>query len=324
MAHTLFFEMDGPVHFGTGGEQLEAGRPTAPAGTLYGAVLQALDGLEGHGAASRLAESLERGTPPFLLSSLMPHDGKEPWLPLPLLPPPARRDAWRALGKPLKRLEHVPLSLWKRLVGHTTPVPDAGDLTLDTPYVREVRPRVALDRITSGSALFACGGYVFRPGAGLWCLVEILEPSWEPRLGACLNFLGDEGLGAERTYGFGRFYHALTDGSPLDHLPAGQDAAYMALSEVWPAHAERERLGDRLLAGRFDPQRGWAVSPAEPGTAFKRRTVEMLCPGSMLGEPLRGACADVTPDPCPISLTHKILRPGFGVYAPVPWKEVAA
>jgi CRISPR-associated protein Csm4 len=335
----------GPVRFGASGIGLEETALTLDSDGLTSAFLNALAASAGSAAVEGYLNASQAGEPPMVFSSLFPF-GPDPldskrniWaVPRPLSAPPASAESLRHLGKKLKRLRWLrpedaaswlggkELSLeglerlWQRSQGLAAEIAaEPEDRSGKRPgwYVRELRPRVALDRNTATSNLWACAAVRFAPGAGLYGLVR-LEEAWQDCWLQTMRLLGEMGLGGERTYGFGEFrltgpQHLGDEWHPLLNLPS---ARRLLLSTYYPTPEEKGSLAEAVEAWEITESRGYIVSGRQ-ATTFKRKRVRLMASGSVFRRPLKGALADVTPDDHEaLGLKHRVYRVGFAFLLP--------
>jgi CRISPR-associated protein Csm4 len=161
-------------------------------------------------------------------------------------------------------------------------------------WARDDVPRVTVDRETSASAVYRVGRLSFRPGCGLFFLVDWRQESFRPRIEQALSLLADAGLGGRRSVGYGQFTPEEPYTLELGEVP--MPTAAVTLSLYWPTP-------DELGRGALGPQaqyslvtrHGWMASPW--GRAVRRRQVRMLAEGSAIDAGARpvGGLVDVTP-----------------------------
>jgi len=331
----------GPVRFGASGIGLEETSLTLDSDGLASAFLNALAVQEGPAAvAGFINESLD-GKPPAVFSSLFPFgpDADNPKatlyaLPRPLAAPPAAPEVLRGLGKDLKKVRWLTPQDAARWLGEAELSKD--ELETITQYARklarpwddearqgwfaeELRPRVALDRDTQSSNLWACAAVRFAPGAGLYGLVN-LRDDWRDRWLGAMRLLGEMGLGGERTYGFGEFQIAGPESLDESWQPllAGRSRRFLLLSTYFPASGEKPLLSEALEAWDAVERRGYVVS-GRHATTLKRKRVRFLVPGSVFTRPLAGTFADVTPNNhTALGLAHRVYRCGLALHLPLP------
>lgn len=164
-------------------------------------------------------------------------------------------------------------------------------------------PRVTVDRLSHASMIYHAGRTTFAEGCGLWFGVQWRDrerriagtgQSYGDALAQALAMLADDGLGGERTSGYGAF--RLGESIPVELPDARPDEAAWLLSRYHPANA-------RELAGLRDPQAayhlvkvgGWLRSYDH--MAVRRRRLTLLGEGSLapLPGPVAGDVVDVRP-----------------------------
>ncbi len=159
--------------------------------------------------------------------------------------------------------------------------------------------RVTVDRLTSTSSVYRTGRTTYAPGCGLWFGLlwpHGVDEALRARLEMLLDLLGDQGLGGERTVGYGHFTWEAAD-FPLDLPPARPDAPALTLARYLP---RRDELPTALqgtdVAYRLVSVAGWLRAPGRP--ARRRRQVRLLAAGSVfhtVGPSPWGRLADVRP-----------------------------
>lgn len=171
-------------------------------------------------------------------------------------------------------------------------------------------PRVTVDRLTNASQIYHTGRIVFAPGCGLWFGVHSssAEGSAFDELEELLRALGDAGLGAERSAGYGAFTPTRAE---LLQLPeASDDGLMLLLSRFYPRDEDdagaltQENTAYDLVyvAGRV----------RAPGVADQRRRgARLAAEGSLIGGRATGGLADVKPEVG--SFPHKVYRYGLAL-----------
>ncbi|MCS6910951.1 MAG: type III-A CRISPR-associated RAMP protein Csm4 [Anaerolineales bacterium] len=169
-------------------------------------------------------------------------------------------------------------------------------------------PRVMVDRLTNASQIYHTGRIVFAPGCGLWFGVQGTEGGAFGDLEELLRALGDAGLGAERSVGYGAF--TFTRAAPLQLPDANGGGLMMLLSRFYPRDendAAALTRGDSAydlvyVAGRV----------SAPGVADQRRRgVRLAAEGSLLGSRAMGGLAKVTPEVG--NFPHEVYRYGLAL-----------
>ncbi len=343
----------GAFHFGEHGIGHEESRVTWPSDSLFAALVIRLAALYGPEAVENwLGTPQAPRTPPFLVTSTFPYAGEVRFFPVPkaaLRPPKQTQTAPALRPKDLKKVRfvsegiyrlliqgHSLLSVWEthRLlrIHHETvwllPAEEGG-LPISPKQRRqnchpetlkfwsaEKRPRVAVGRALHNSNLFHIGAVHFAKGCGLWFGVQWLsdDPQQHALLQDLLTDLGDTGLGAERTSGYGAA--TITPWHDLD-LPTPEDGAmWTTLSRYLPRADEIPALRDPAAAYEVERLGGWL-----DGYSLRRRAINLLREGAVLGpldQPLPyGQLVDLKPVPGPEDTfqppAHPVWRSGLAV-----------
>jgi CRISPR-associated protein Csm4 len=150
-------------------------------------------------------------------------------------------------------------------------------------------PRVTIDRITSSSGIFHAGRVHFASGCGLWFGVDWRRPqatvgesglTYQETLSGAMAMLVEEGIGGERSVGYGTFTYE-EEQAPLileDPSPGG---LALLLSRYHPRQSE---LPGALTGGgtAYDlaPVGGWLRS--WDGAAERRKRLWLVAEGSIV------------------------------------------
>lgn len=187
-------------------------------------------------------------------------------------------------------------------------------------------PRVTVSRITSASTIFHAGRVTFAADCGLWFGVAWRAP--EQRVGTgplsfrqafqqALALLQHEGLGGERTAGYGAFTFKEGEAFTLpDPAPGG---LALLLSRYHPRPDELpQALTAQDTAYDLVGVAGWLRSP--DGPAQRRKRLVMVAEGSLVRPPAfpAGDITDVRPDyEAGPGLPHPVYR--YGLALAVGW-----
>ena len=164
-------------------------------------------------------------------------------------------------------------------------------------------PRVTVSRITSASNIFHAGRVSFAAGCGLWFGVQWRKPdmpvpgasiTYRDAFSAALSLLEHDGLGGERTSGYGAFTHSKDGSFHLDD--PGEEKLTLLLCRYMPREDELQHtLTAEGTAYAMSPVEGWLRSPDQP--AQRRRLVYMLTEGSAIhtSSALAGRVENVRP-----------------------------
>ena len=162
-------------------------------------------------------------------------------------------------------------------------------------------PHVTVDRITSASEVFHAGRVSFAPGCGLWFGVAWQRPeetipgdglTYREAFRRALAILADDGLGGERSTGYGAFDWTEGEGPTLPE--AEPDGLLCILSRYHPRRTELPRvlLGEGT-AYELTAVGGWLRSWGE--AAQRRRRLWLLAEGSVVRADATGDLVDVRP-----------------------------
>lgn len=327
MATLLTLIAKGPWHLGKRGVGMEEVEVVLNADTVFSALCHAWLAL--YGSLSDLLRGFEEGDPPFLLSSGFPYDGQNKvWYPpAPLAPFSLPEGVDR---KKIKKARFLPFDLWDRMRrgeqpdfsgldtcgGFLMPVSGEGRRALYDPPCRDASvPHVALDRVSSRSNLYFTGQVFFRPECGFGLLIEFRRDEWRDRVLRALEWLGETGIGGERTSGCGVFCvreEAIA-------LEPAESACRILLSPYNPRDVSELAAWD--LEGshyQFLVRRGYADVPGDRDP--RRRSLRMFAEGSVLrlAEGSRAAFGRLI-NLAPQGFTrHPIYRYGYALA--VEWK----
>lgn len=356
-AYRITSRPGGGFHFGREGLDQEVSAESFPSDSLFAAITATLIALEGTDRAAQILApfTASEHSPehiPFKISSLFPRVGDLPLFPMPRVRVNLQALEDRTRGKTLKKIAYVSPEILRHLL-HEDVIDsflpsDTGDADglmlqdgkvwitreerkllppvcrkLEPPDLREwaiwkndTVPRVTIDRASNSSTIYQVGRTVFNEGCGLWLLADVQQ---QPEfLEDMLAILGDQGLGGERSSGYGAFHVEPFD---VPKLPApSQGDRVMTLSRYNPTQDELAAgvLGRRASYELVDVG-GWLASPG--GAAQRRKRVRMIEAGSILEaiHPVLGRVVDVRPEyDLPGAPDHPVYRSGLALLVGMP------
>lgn len=254
-------------------------------------------------------------------------------------------------AKTFKKLKYLPLSIWKawyqtdgftesdraQLIAKTEETKNdykglrldaAGTFDYDQLFQKQVAPKVAIDRVTSVTNFYHTGFMQFRweesDRSGLYFLLRMptADTELEARLEACLRFLGEEGIGGERSSGAGRFEVEYWGDLPSEWnevIQFQRGNHYSLISLFWDETIDKDWLdeSDRYII----QERGGWIASSFSGRQLRRQMVRMFAEGSVFSKKPNGQLADVTPSGF---TKHSVYRSGIAVSLPVKLKAVSA
>lgn len=152
-------------------------------------------------------------------------------------------------------------------------------------------PHIVMDRITNQTQIFYKSEVYFGKDAGLYFLAEVKE-ELQSKFETILRFLGDEGIGADRTTGKGLFEIEIILDFPLPTLT--ESNYYLLLSLYSPTKDEFENINPKESFYDFKIRGGWISN-----TTLNRKSLRMFVEGSVLSLKNKQR---------PIGMIHKTLE----------------
>jgi CRISPR-associated protein Csm4 len=329
-------------HFGKQGLGQEETHSTWSSDSIFAALTARLAVLMGDQAVSNWIKPFLEGQPPFLLTSLFPFAGQLRFFPVPFASSfPNDRPLPDGLRpKDIKKVQFVSESIYLQLLNGKSLVdlyPSSEELHGGILWIIkeerdklpqseekqplkiwdiEKRPRVAIDRSTNSTGLFHVGTVHFAPGCGLWFGVEWRNSTIDKGMFTRLLYdLGEAGLGADRSVGYGKAI--FTPGEILT-LP-DPTTMWTTLSRYLPREEEMDAFQHPRAVWKIQTVGGWLDSPQRGGQ--RRRVVNFTQEGTTLGMPKKtqppfGRVVDVRPryqsgEEYPVS--HGVYRSGLAV-----------
>ncbi len=179
--------------------------------------------------------------------------------------------------------------------------------------VQEV-PHIVMDRITNQTQIFYKSEVYFNKNAGLWFIADVQNDLLQ-KFETILRFLGDEGLGADRTTGRGLFeVEKIPELTLADNLESDY---YYLLSLYSPTREEFEQIDPRKSFYDFTIRGGWVSN-----NTLNRKNVRMFVEGSVLSiknKQRPGGCIHkvLAKIDYPNDLKYDIYRSGQGIFIPI-------
>lgn len=339
-----------PAHFGEVGIGLEESRERVRSDTLFSALISSYARLFGTQKVEELLGNFQQ-SPCFRLSSTFIYRYQKSkyiyYLPKPLAFPkkyPIGKDL--EFTKTYKKLSYLPLEVWKRwyqgegftesdrtaLIGETNKsvkdsfLHQAGTFDYNQAFKIDKNPKVAIDRTTRSTNFYHTGFVQFesypkedksKPDqhSGLYFILNFptTNPNLEKEIQATLIFLGEEGLGGERSSGAGRFNLEWLDlTEEWKKVVQHQQSNHCLISLFWDNPISPELLNDTAC---YDIQeRGGWISSSPSGYQKRRKMVRMFTEGSVFSACPQGKLANVTPKGFE---KHQVYRSGVSLSLPI-------
>jgi len=272
-----------PVHIGKHGIGMEGSDIVIHSDTLYSIIFQMRVKMYG------IAEQL-----PIKLTSAFPFVRDIYNLPKPCLKPPGfdKEEIRAEYAKTVKSTSFVSLDIFDKWIkgeeiDYKT-LMKIGSLLSDNIKV-DVRPRIAVDRLSSNTALYFGGGTIFKKGeAGLYFLIECGKDEYR-MLKEIFTLLQEEGIGGEKSSGYGRFETEFVENFKLPTVDDGNK--YITLSLYCPIN--KEEISGIALSYQLVKRTGWSICE---GKHVLQKRLLMFAEGSVFGRQVVGKIANVSPD----------------------------
>lgn len=245
--------------------------------------------------------------PPFRISSVFPFFGSTFYLPKPM-------GVSSLFMTTLKDFSFLPLPFIVSLAsGDLKSISINQELEDSKNLIYSFRiPRTTVDRITAVANPYRPESWYIRDGGGLYFLLDVHNDSFMPVLETCIQLLGLNGLGSDRSTGHGIFTPEIilldktSEWTSLFNMKEYKNSLYYSLSLCWPR--DNNEAGSAKYY-RILSRKGW-ISSTSTFKQIKRRECKMFAEGSLFDTYVTGGVADVTPG----NFTdHPVYRYGLGM-----------
>lgn len=305
----------GPVHFGYKENMDNLSESMVHSDTIFSGIMCCYNLLYGKEKTDKLAESFLNGIYMFEVSSAFIYVNDDY-----LLPRPLNLDLFPLTGdyKKAKKIKFISESVLNNLSKDNKAIKDKGNAQgfikgkylLKGPYEGKIvteleRPRIVLDRLNFSSNIYYVSSSIFDKNAGLWFYLKV-DPFIEKEVLASIRLLGDEGVGGERTYGFGFFKPDFIEVKEEEK----ESGEYLLLSLYTPS--KEEDLENSLLGYEITERGGYVYSVYH--SDIKKKRNRMLVEGSVFKRKLKGRVEDIAPEGF---TEHKILKYGAAFLKPL-------
>ncbi|KAF0151022.1 MAG: putative RAMP superfamily DNA repair protein [Ignavibacteria bacterium] len=183
----------------------------------------------------------------------------------------------------------------------------------DLIFMTNENPHIVVDRITNSTQIFYKTEVYFAKDAGLFFLASINE-NLLPKFETVLRFLGDEGVGADRTTGKGLFeVEEITD---FSIRPAANANSFYSLSLYFPTREEFDTILPKESFYDLEIRKGWVSK-----STIRRKALRMFTEGSVIKTissipPLGSIQKVLSKKDFPEDLETDIFRNGQALFIP--------
>lgn len=320
--------LKGPLHLGTGRDGDLADLDILPrSDTLAAAIFSVWRRVTPDATASDVTRLAAE--PPFAISSGLPTvitDGG--WHTLLFVPAGTFdriADLPSGLRKELKKLRFADLDALRALLAARLPnnASPSGDALISGAFHGEIwqrqsRLRLQIDRVGDcpmEGMLYDFGSVQLSASTRLTVVIDFIDESSRCSVEAALALLGDEGIGGDRSSGYGGFEIERIDDNFEENFADLGSGGRLSLSLLYPTRDEIEAgLLDAPAEYAITSRGGWVTAPG--ASTMRRRPVNMVVEGSIvrdLGRRSYGASPLVLEG----SLAHPVFRPGRAVTIPI-------
>ncbi len=174
-------------------------------------------------------------------------------------------------------------------------------------------PHIVMDRVTNQTSIFYKTEVFFNNGSGLFFLADITDELLR-KFETVLRFLGDEGIGADRTIGKGLFKLISVEDF---YSPNGESNKYYLLSLYSPTENEFKKIEPQNSYYDFVIRGGWITN-----NTLNRKNLRMFTEGSILKfsencNPKGRIWNVLNKDDYPKDLQFDIFRSGQALFLPI-------
>lgn len=275
------------VHFGN--NSLENSEATMHADTIFSALCHEAVG-QSKEVLDELVGAVENGD--ILFSDALPFIGDMLYLPKPYIS--IHSDSGDSKEKKkFKKLEYIPSELYQTFLDGKFPINEHGD-DLDELGSHMVKTAVSV-RGEEEPQPYRVGSFWFNEGCGLYIIAGFSDEDREYFFMDLIDALSYDGIGGERSSGYGRFEcrQAKTIPEELERALNGEHQRYVTLSVSLPSDDELENA----VSGshyRLVRRSGFVASGKYSDTQLRKNDLYVFDCGSVFRNRFRGQIADVS------------------------------
>jgi len=281
----LYFKT--PCHFGERGLGLEKTSVILHSDSIFNALINAWAFLFGKERLEKFLDE-EYKEPSFLITSGFPFSKESFYFPRIQWRFPAKEEVIEKKGrKKLKKLEFIKKGLFERWINEEEVAEEEiSEISKDLDFIKEdLIPKNQLSRINSSSEqLYSLGVIKFKESSGIWFGIEEKKKgvikNW---IIPALKFLQDQGIGAKRTWGLGKFEFEEKE---MEIKTPEKSEKFITLSAVFPKESDLSLIKNTSwFRWHLITRGGYPVySPFAKGFSLRKPLIKMIGEGSVLPE----------------------------------------
>lgn len=239
----------------------------------------------------------------FILSDAMPFIGDRYYIPKPMLRVEIEQDA--SFRKNLKKLNYLPADRLNDYLRGEMNVCEEIRVFHDY-YGREYMTEKASVSYQAEASPYAVRGFRFCKNSGLYICIGYENAESLEKILALFESMQYTGLGGKKNAGLGRFELCLGKSDPemIRRFQRDNFHKFISLSVTLPVDSEIENAMEGA-AYLLKKRSGFIASDEQPGASRKKKTIYMMCAGSVFQNQFLGGLFDVSPGG-----THPVYRYG--------------
>lgn len=317
------------LHVNSKGIDFEQAEEIIHSDTLYSAIVSAWSKFYGDDEDFRMITSTDIFPPPFILSSAFPFMGDKLFFPIPITGV-FTGEISTDKRKKIKKIKYLEKSLFEKVISgdkllspiESSTIQDGSilvnnnDCPFNEIYLIFETPRVVIDRHTGRTEIFHFSQISFEKNCGFFFLVKFNNKSLEKKFNAVIRFLGDEGIGADRSSGKGLFVPEISDFT----MEIPESANHFLTLSLY--HPTRDEVEEKILKDSYykiQTRRGWISYTG--GHALRRKSIRMIAEGSVVKDiktkNIYGDMPVVLERNPQLGLPFDVIRNGFCFSVPI-------
>jgi CRISPR-associated protein Csm4 len=312
--NVIFLKPKATFHLGEQGIGLEETSEIIHSDTLFSAICNAW--LKFYVKKEDFKKILTN--PPFLISSCFPYGKNIYFFPRPMLRLKVENKEFDL--KDFKKIRFVSQGIFEKMIKNEEieevdfiqnktlllTSSEKESLKLDTIFKEHQVPRITIDRKTHASEIFYFSRIQFQQNCGYYFFVKYLDDKIKDKFETLIRFLGDVGIGGDRTTGHGQF---IPEFSNIELSIPDNTKHFLTLSLFYPQKNQIKTVLSDKPSYDFIKRKGWVHSPDYMN--LRRKTIRMFIEGSVFCghfDSTYGKLVDTKPDGFNM---HSVYRYGY-------------